>query len=475
MNRHHAISAPRRRRDDSGQIFALVAFILVFLLAFIGFVIDMGRLYYSYRLLQSSTDAAALAGAYALPASTTAATATLYSGVSGNKNAYTNLPNVTMVTNYPMLRCLTTLTNQGLPCVSPANANAITVQQQVSVPMTFAALIGVKAITLTATATAAMRGSARAPYNVAIVVDSTRSMQDSDGGSNCSGSRETCVLQGVQTLLGELSPCAASQASCTISNGQATNPVDEVSLFSFPAVSAATVADQYCGSSGSVSVQPYPLPAIGATPASDPTYQVLGFLSDYRTSDTSSSLSTSSNLVKAAGTTGTSCSGLQDPGGSGTYYAAIIYAAENLLVAQQTARPGTQNAMIILSDGDANATQTQMASTATKSGTYPSYVNECHQAITAAQWAAKQGTGGTTVFTVAYGAESSGCSTDSPAITPCQTMEQMASSSGTFYTDYTSQTLSCVSASQPTTNLNQIFTEIAGYLTVARLIPNNTT
>ena len=93
---------------------------------------------------------------------------------------------------------------------------------------------------------------------------------------------------------------------------------------------------------------------------------------------------------------------------------------------------------------------------------------------TAAQAAVKAGT---RVVTVAYGAESSGCTYDtSPAITPCQTMEDMASDSQDFYSDYTAAggDSSCVSASQPTTSMNQIFTDIATSLSVPRLIPNNT-
>ena len=79
------------------------------------------------------------------------------------------------------------------------------------------------------------------------------------------------------------------------------------------------------------------------------------------------------------------------------------------------------------------------------------------------------------MYTVAYGATSSGCSTDtSPTITPCQTMQQMASSPATFFTDYTSSQqrlhLSLSTHHEP----EQIFTEIAGDMTVARLIPDNT-
>jgi hypothetical protein len=104
----------------------------------------------------------------------------------------------------------------------------------------------------------------------------------------------------------------------------------------------------------------------------------------------------------------------------------------------------------------------------------PANANACHQAITAAQNAKNAGT---TVYSVAYGATSSGCTTDtSPSITPCQTMQQMASSSQNFFSDYTATggSSSCVSASRPTSSLNQIFKQIGGDLTVARLLPNNT-
>ena len=214
MNQHNESFLRRAHKDQRGQVLIMVLVMMVVLLGFAAFVVDFGRIYISFRELQASTDAAALAGAEVLPNSTATTTATLYSGVSGNKNAYSNLPNVTMVSGYPKVKCLTTLTNQGIACVAPANANAIQVKQQVTVPMTFARVFGVNSVTLTATATAAMRGAARAPYNVAIVVDSTPSMNNTDSGSNCTGSRESCALHGVQTLLGELSPCGASQSSC---------------------------------------------------------------------------------------------------------------------------------------------------------------------------------------------------------------------------------------------------------------------
>jgi len=498
MNKNIESFVVRAHQDQSGQIFVWVALMTVVLLGFVALVIDMGRLYYSYRLLQNSTDAAALAGAQAMPNSTAAiAAATQYSGVSGSYNAYSNLPNVTMVSGYPKLRCLTS-TTVGLPCldssgniVTSGGANAIQVMQTVSVPMTFAALLGVKPITLRATALAAMRGAARAPYNVAIIVDSTASMQSGDtDGLGCSGTKESCALQGVRTLMGELSPCGASLSSCGTAtttpgttNSNVSNPIDEISLLTFPSVSSAS--PDYCGGGG-VSVQAYPLPAVGSTPTSPPPYQIVGFSSDYRASDGTSTLSTSSNLVKAAG--GGSCAGIQDPGGEGTYYPAAIYTAASLLLSNQSIRnpndlatPPTQNALIILGDGDANATYSktnpQLASSASQTATtYPSYKDQCQQAITAAKWAISQGI---TVFSVAYASQNSGtCSTDTSAsppvneagITACQTMQQLASSASKFYTSNNGCSLS---GGNTTMSLNAIFTAISSYMTVARLLPNN--
>jgi hypothetical protein len=55
-------------------------------------------------------------------------------------------------------------------------------------------------------------------------------------------------------------------------------------------------------------------------------------------------------------------------------------------------------------------------------------------------------------------------------------MQQIASSATSFFSDYTATggSSNCVSASRPTTNLNQIFTEVAGDFTTPRLIPNDT-
>jgi hypothetical protein len=385
-----------------------------------------------------------------------------------------------MVSGYPSLSCRTTLeTVFDVYCYGPSNTNAIAVKQQLSVPLFFLRLFGASSITLTSTATAGMRGATSAPFNVAIIVDTTRSMTDTDSDSNCSSTRISCALVGVQVLLKSLSPCPSGGSCGAAVNGNVPNSVDRVSLFTFPGVTTATAVDDYnCGGT-------LPSTVAYATPfPSTSTYQIVNLSSDYRISDTDTSLNTSSNLVKAvAGTSGTPCMGVK--GGFGTYYAQVITAAQAYLVAEQALYPGSKNVMILLSDGDATATCTvssggkcttgDMPGASTTSGTYMSTIQQCHQAITAAQAAA---TAGTRVYAVAYGAEASGCSSDtSPAITPCQTMQQIASAAGYFFSDYTAtgSDSTCVSASQPVTNLSQIFQVIAGDLTIARLVPNGTT
>jgi Flp pilus assembly protein TadG len=467
----------RLLKNESGQMLPMMALLLVGMIGTAAMSIDLGRAFVSYRALQASTNAAALAGAQSLPNSTAATAAASYSAGSGDHNANANLSNVTMVTGYPKLLCLTTLTNVGMACVAPANANAIQVKQQTTVPMLFAPIFGKTSLTLTATATASMRGSGLIPYNVAIIVDTTASMSDTDSDSQCSTTRLACSLAGVQTFLHQLAPCLSDETTCgTAVNGVVAHPVDQVSLFTFPNMTVGTVYKEYDCSTSNPTIAPYTFPSSTGssyTPSAD-TYEVVDFASDYRTSDTASTLNPNSDIVMAVGGK-SGCSGMGDPGGEGTYYAGAIYAAEAALNAEQVANPNSQNVLILISDGDASATASAMPGASTTSGTYPSTKQQCHQAITAAAAATAAGT---KVYAVAYGAEASGCSTDtSPSITPCQTMEGIASQPQYFFSDYTQSgtTGSCISASQPTSNLNQIFTDIAGDLTVARLIPNGTT
>jgi hypothetical protein len=154
-------------------------------------------------------------------------------------------------------------------------------------------------------------------------------------------------------------------------------------------------------------------------------YLVVPFSNDFKTSNTATALNSASNLAKAVGAVST-CAGLQAKGGYGTYYADVIADAQSYLTAN--GRSGAQKVIVFLSDGDANASSSNMPS--------GKATNQCHEAITAAQAAT---TAGMIVYTAAYGAsttlQTGSCSTDSqaPSVSACSTLQKMATSTATFF------------------------------------------
>ena len=528
-------------RDDRAQALPVIALMMTMLLSMAALAVDGGRAIYSSRELQATTDAAALAAAHSIPTATTTAqitgptgVAATYSAASGGYNQRSTLPSVTVTST---LKCLTTLQNQGIACVGTLPYNAVQVTASSVLPMYFAGILGHRTLTISTTSTASKRGGSPRPSNIAVIIDTTLSMNIND--SNCGTTAMQCALNGFQILLQSLSPCSSYETTCPSSGN---SPFDEVSLFTFVNVSVGTVGlDTSCtgpmpgpsyGSNyydiapyGNFDLQTsppatpyaqlptglaYSFPTPGSTyspvGSTNPTYQVTSFLIDYKTSDMATSLNPNSALVKAAG--GVSGCGSMAPtnfeADYGTYYAGVLYAAQSALAAQKQAN-GADSVMIILSDGDSDALQsgntvinqayggpppnsTNMAApaptgsgsymTATSNGSYPSWVGECGQAVDAANYATSNGT---LVFSVAYGSQPNGCSTDAnagshPNITPCNTMAGMASAPQYFYSDnqQNGQTTSCI-AGQPYTSLNTIFKAIAAELSQSRLIPNNTT
>ncbi len=523
--------------DDHGQTMALVALAMTVIVGTVALALDAGHAQYTYRQLQQTTDSAALAAARAVPTATMATQITgltstqrsfssvnsngiaaQYSAVTGGMNQRSSLPLVTVTTT---LKCFSTLKAIGLPCIGNVPYNAVQVTSTSVMPTYFAGVLGHPSLTLSTTSTAAIRGGSPRPSNVAVIIDTTLSMNLFD--TNCGYTQMQCSLNGFQILLKHLSPCGANQVSCNASNGVATNSFDRVALFTFPNVTASTAARDYnCTSAiqssllnvindptyGMITMMPYStwdgiptatawtFPSTTATSyspggGSNGTYQITPFISDYRTSDAATTLNTSSILVQAAGAV-PNCGGIAPSnydGGYGTYYAGAIYAAQAALLNAQSSNPGSENVMIILGDGDSHApgqtytnwigqTYTTFPSPANNSGTYPSWVNQCQQAVTAAQAAY---TAGTLVYTVAYGSSAiTGCGLDTAASpylnNPCNAMAAMASAPQLFYSDWkqTGSDGTCTS-SQPVTSLNAIFSSIANDLTQARLIPNNTT
>jgi Flp pilus assembly protein TadG len=269
------------------------------------------------------------------------------------------------------------------------------------------------------------------------------------------------------------------------------------------------------------------------------TYQYTDWDSSYYSSTNKYNLNTSDNLVKAVGYGANTVSGsngtkgcVPNVGGESTYYGGVLAAAQQALLAAQATYTGSKNMIIILSDGQANAasdkfpTATATASTngisvtsagtstwsSTASnltgtsgtwGTYPDYNNECQQAIAVAQQISNYSNGstadGTRIYAVAYGSEDSGCGgsggtdthlatlpytanvpfTSVSKLTPCMTMENIASSLTYFYSDAnqagTGVDNSCTSSTQFDTTIPDIFASIAASITTPRLIPNTAT
>jgi len=583
--------------EERGDVLPMLAVSMVALLGMGGITIDVGRAYVLREQLQNSANAAALAASGAVYNSAGSDSASSYaanfsSTASGDANYNSNLPTVTSTVT---TKCLNSLMLSGT-CGSSGTSNAVQVKQTATLNTTFMSLFGVKTLTVSAEATASMQGVAQ-PWNVAIIVDTTGSMATTD--SNCNNLTELqCALSGVQTLLGAINPCPAGQSTCT------STANFRVSLFAFPNVliqynggTINSISDDincngspatYHNYSAQPIAAPYTFPKPGATLPGAPnatyltytqtstnktweaTYQITPFLSDYYDVSTATNLSSSSNLVKAVGNGSTSgcltyTFGIDgEGGGSGfgnTYLAGAIYAAQSALVSEQAAYPGSKNAMIILTDGDMNASDyskntiayvgangtnqytqatqfpeapassevgptmsgypvpsyytpakilaaqntvgydtlssTSSGSGQTRSstthGTYPDWYDQCQQAIVAAQYANSHST---LVFGVAYGSGTSGCAsgwsiglTDTTLVatgsnasftlstlTPCVTVENMASSLSNFFSDYaqSGSNSTCYDNAHTVTSLADIFSAIAANFTNPRLLPNNT-
>lgn len=483
--------------DETGQIIPWVAFMMIVVFGMSGLVLDGSRIILIHRQLQSATDAAALAGARVMPDGDYNGTALSYSAVSGKLNATSNYsasaPTVTPI-------CVSALKTQGLPCVNSASGNALQVQETAVVSTFFIGIVGIKTVKIGATSTAAMGGT-NTPYNVAIILDTTPSMDYTDTSCGSNQTQLSCATQGIQQLLLNLSPS-----------------VDHVSLFTFPNINVNDVSkDTDCSSGSNPAGEPYTFPSNsakslantifstgsgGSKVTTNITYQIVGFATDYRSSNTANSLSTSSLLSNAIGVgvgTGGSgkhhkssgCSGIQTSS-ENTYYAGAIYAAQSALLAEQTLNSGTKNVIILLSDGNATAQQSGMANSsnsnssttwATNSGTYPSWVGQCGQGVDAAKYAATYPSNPSKVYTIAYGSpttsDSGDCASDigqgaHPNISPCQAMQLMASSPQNFYSDYymTGGDPACKATGLPDYSLDGIFKAIAYQLTTVRLIPN---
>jgi len=570
--------------DQRGQVLPWAAFMMLSMLGMGGMVLDVGRAYVARTNLQNEANAAALAAAgvvYNTSSTDNATTvATSFSGSSSDANSGNGVASVnTSVT--PI--CLNLLMPSGSTCGTGSASNAVRVVETATIKTYFMPIVfGPKSLSVSATATASMDGMSQ-PWNVAVIVDSTGSMATTD--SDCGGVTEfQCALTGVQTLLASVNPCPGGSTSC------ASTAKFNVSLFTFPNVLTSyngttvnSISDDincsgtpatWTDYSAQPVAAPYTLPVPGATLPGTPnatymaytqtstghvwdaTYQITPFESDYYSPSTTGGLNASANIVKAIGHASTKgcltyTFGIWGTGsGSGfgnTYFAGSIYEAQAALAAEKTANGG-RNAIIFLSDGQANASyyskNTSSYGTAnstnqyadayefpsgpagsevgptstspsdpvpayytpatttsgvgysalTGTGLYPDWEDQCQQGITAAQWAANQGT---RVYSVAYGSQSTGCNsgwgiglTDKTLVatgknqtfslsqlTPCVTMENISTSLSYFYSDYnqSGSGSTCQDASHTVSSMKDIFSAIAASFTMPRLLPNNAT
>ena len=443
MKRLHTSSFRRLLRNERGGLSIMAAGWIAGFTSLCGVTVDVGQVMQVKRALQTSTDSAALAAAQDINAGsggTAVATAISYSSVAGNKNADSRYT-ASMVSSYPKLMCLS---STGISCTGPDNANAIVVKQQAVVKTYFALLLGVSTVTVTATSTAGARGGGDTLLDVMMILDTTQSMTSPDTSCLVANStRITCAEAGARKMLTGLLPCMPSLASCgTATNGSVVNPLSQVGLMVFPGLTATSQAayDVDCAGTPNPTVAKY-----NSTPA--PVYQVVGLSSDYRISDAATTLNTASNIVKAVGGGAIGCQqGVAVVGGVGTYLADAIMAAQTAL--KNNGRSNATKVIVVLSDGDANTSYAPTGHT----------TNQCKAAITAAQAAS---TAGTLVFSIAYGAPTTNsCTTDTPTISGCQTMQQIASNSQLFYASTVSGSGSCTSTSNNLSDLVSIFDNI---------------
>jgi hypothetical protein len=385
-----------------------------------GFTIDFGHAYLVRTALQSDANAASLAAVPYLfttnnttstPSDTLKQAALMYSGdVSTHYNYNASMGTITATVSTP---CYDKLLANTTCAASGNNPNAVVVNEQAQVPTYFMSMIpfGPKTLLVGATSTASPGGTTQ-PWNLAIILDGTKSMASTDSlcSAGSSLTYEQCALNGIMQMLTNISPCVGGVV-CNAATGKA---LIRVSLFTFPNVDTSTVNnDITCG--GSAKEDLYTLPKIPTadgtltgtpitsgvnagyvpikyttpTPAWTATYQITlpssspsttdpdqyGFSSDFAPGSGGLALNSNSTLVKAVGnintqtkTTTTPC--LQPPTQMDTayghsYFAGAIYAAEAALQAEkpvadaamQAAYPKyglvSTNAIVFISDGQA--------------------------------------------------------------------------------------------------------------------------
>jgi Flp pilus assembly protein TadG len=419
-------------RDRAGATAILFGFMAVGLMGTAGLTIDVGRLYAAKKSFDADTQAAALVGANALQQAN-ATQATVQTAVTAWTTANPSTK-VTVSNTNVAISCDTATAN--LPSCNGTTANVAKVTQTATVPTNFLKAFGFPSITLTSTSSASKAGGTAVPLNVMFVLDATQSMNDGDAGCGTvpgikgQPSRFQCAEYSIQKVLQTM-----------------PTSLDKVGLMIFPGM-----ATQYSPTSHPCATQP------NATPyyTTNIKYQI-GTTLNATYNNGSGALNNSSPLVQAVGNATvtpvvTGC--VTAKGGEGSYGAEVLAKAQAALPVVA----GTQNVIIFLSDGDFNASSSQLSN---KSGKDK---KQCDQAIAAAQAATAAGT---SVYAVAYGAASSGCSSGDTH-NPCTTMQSIASDKTKFYT--TSSSCQMTGSPNAVSSLPAAFQAITTTLTKPRLV-----
>lgn len=418
------------RRDRKGSVLVIFAAAVPVLVGLTGLTVDVGRALAARSALNAQTQAAAMAGAYSMQ--TANFTEQTVTNAISAWTAANPVSNITVTSTTPTLKCVTSTSN--LPSCNGSSPNAVSVAQTATISTYFLKALGRTSFTLASTATAAKAGGTAQPLNVMFVLDASGSMSDRDYNCTVPGvsypTRFRCALYSIQSVL-KVMPTS----------------LDKVGLMIFPGPSS-----QYSPTSHPCPTQPSSAPYY----ATNVKYQI-GTSLDDTYNDGAGALAGSSPMVQAVGN-GTSLSPcVTNKGGQGSYAAEVITKAQAALPAVV---PGTQNVIIFLSDGDFYASLSQLSNQSSKTS------NQCQQAVTASQAATAAGT---KVYSVAYGASSSGCSSDT-TLKPCTTMQGIASTPSLFYT--TNSNCNISGSANPVTQLPAIFQAITTTLTKPRLLPN---
>jgi Putative Flp pilus-assembly TadE/G-like len=380
----------RDLRDEAGQVMPLLAVgMLLVLIGFSAFAVDVGHAYFAQRQLQASADAAALAGAQVLPDIGSATNLAQQFGPTG-----TNPPQ-------GVDDVQTDITTECLPSsLGCAPANAVVVSETAQVATTFAKVLGIDSFTIHAKATACSPCGEK-PLDVMLILDRTGSMCTTSTGANDPSCADlNNARNGMKTFLGLMDP-----------------EQDHVGLAVLPP--ATSVANR-CGASTDSSYDSTASPYV-VVPLSD-DYLVDGALNP------SSALVSTINCIQAGGRTS---------------YATALDQAQGELVAD--GRPGVQKVIVFLSDGAANYGPSFYPDTS------PYRTTPCHQGGASAGTIAGAGTlvysiGYDLGHDVCKGlnAITRQWVNESPAITAEQALQGIAGDSGRFYNQPTAGQLNTI-------------------------------